>query len=127
VRQRRPRKQQRIIESARLPIGTGNVLSGNASIVDLPSLLKITNGFAVAHDRLLGLSCFAVDDALHFPDSTITYHNDGSALVTATIDDLWEARLILLRYGAACQVLAPPELITLFRETMQNMGQIYEI
>jgi hypothetical protein len=110
-----------------LPIGTGNVLSGNASIVDLPSLLKITNGFAVAHDRLLGLSCFAVDDALHFPDSTITYHNDGSALVTATIDDLWEARLILLRYGAACQVLAPPELITLFRETMQNMGQIYEI
>jgi predicted DNA-binding transcriptional regulator YafY len=67
------------------------------------------------------------DVALHFPDSTITYHDDGSALVTATIDDLWEARLILLRYGAACQVLAPPELITLFRETIQNMSQIYEI
>lgn len=66
------------------------------------------------------------DVALHFADSQVAYRTDGSALVTALIDDLWHARLTLLRYGANCRVLAPPELITLMRETARDLAALYE-
>ncbi len=66
------------------------------------------------------------DVALHFVDSQVDYRDDGSALVTAIIDDLWHARLTLLRYGANCRVLAPSELITLMRETARDLAALYE-
>ncbi len=66
------------------------------------------------------------DVALHFAGSQVTYNADGSALITATIDDLWHARLVLLRYGAQCHVLSPPELVAMIRETIRAMAAVYE-
>lgn len=65
------------------------------------------------------------DMAIYFPNTHITFHQDESATVTATITNLWQARQILLRYGTACQVLEPPELRELFRETAKGLSEIY--
>jgi predicted DNA-binding transcriptional regulator YafY len=65
------------------------------------------------------------DVATYFPGSQIVYHNDGSATVTATVTNLWQARQVLLRYGNACTVLEPPELIDLFRATARGLAEIY--
>jgi predicted DNA-binding transcriptional regulator YafY len=65
------------------------------------------------------------DVAAYFPDTVITYHDDGSATVTAAVTNLWQTRQILLRYGDACQVLDPPELITLFEQTVRGLAQLY--
>jgi predicted DNA-binding transcriptional regulator YafY len=53
------------------------------------------------------------DVAAYFPNTQIAYHDDGSATVTATVTNLWQTRQILLRYGTACEVVEPPELIAL--------------
>lgn len=66
------------------------------------------------------------DVATFFPESKVTYHDDGSATVTATATNLWQARQILLRYGHGCIVEAPPELVAKFRETMRGLVAIYE-
>ncbi|NJM08353.1 WYL domain-containing protein, partial [Candidatus Gracilibacteria bacterium] len=55
----------------------------------------------------------------------ITYHDDGSATVTATVTNLWQARQILLRYGDACCVQEPPELVALLRKTALGLTAIY--
>lgn len=65
------------------------------------------------------------DVATYFPDTQIFYHDDGSAEVTATVTNLWQARQQLLRYGDACQVLEPPELVALFRKTAEGLSQLY--
>jgi predicted DNA-binding transcriptional regulator YafY len=66
------------------------------------------------------------DVAAYFPHTQITYHDDGSATVTAVVTNLWQTRQILLRYGAACQVIGPPELVRLFRETTRGLVALYE-
>ncbi len=65
------------------------------------------------------------DVAAHFPATEITYHDDGSATVSAQVTNLWQTRQTLLRYGTACQVLAPPELVALFRATAAGLAQLY--
>ncbi len=65
------------------------------------------------------------DIALWFPGSIVHFCADGSAEVTAETTDLWQARQILLRYREACQVLEPPELIALLRESVQRMAAVY--
>ena len=60
-----------------------------------------------------------------FPDTIIEYRADGSALVTATIYNLWQARQILLRYAEHCRVLAPPELVSMMAETAQKLHALY--
>jgi predicted DNA-binding transcriptional regulator YafY len=65
------------------------------------------------------------DVAAYFPNTQITYHEDGSADVAATITNLWQARQILLRYGDACTVHGPPELVALFRRTAEGLMRIY--
>ncbi len=65
------------------------------------------------------------DVASYFPDTTITYHDDGSATVTATVTNLWQTRQVLLRYGDACVVHEPPELVALFAKTARGLGAIY--
>lgn len=65
------------------------------------------------------------DIAVLFPKTQIEYHEDGSATITATITNLWQARQMLLRYGAGCEVLEPPELIDMFRETTSGLADIY--
>jgi predicted DNA-binding transcriptional regulator YafY len=66
------------------------------------------------------------DVAAYFPSTQIAYHDDGSATVTATVTNLWQTRQILLRYGDACQVLDPPELVVLFRATAQGLSALYD-
>lgn len=75
--------------------------------------------------RLLPAVARRRDVAAYFPSTTIDYQNDGSALVTATVTNLWQTRQILLRYGDACQVLAPDELIVLFRKTADGLVEMY--
>lgn len=65
------------------------------------------------------------DVAAYFPNTVITYLDDGSAEVTATVTNLWQARQILLRYGDACLVHEPPELVGLFRKTSEGLGRLY--
>ncbi len=65
------------------------------------------------------------DVATYFPDTRIDYHDDGSATVTATVTNLWQARQILLRYGDACTVEEPEELIALFRKTAAGLARLY--
>lgn len=65
------------------------------------------------------------DVAAYFPNTQITYHNDGSAIVTAQVTNLWQTRQVLLRYGDACRVLGPPELVDLFRKTAAGLADLY--
>jgi predicted DNA-binding transcriptional regulator YafY len=66
------------------------------------------------------------DLATYFPDTRIVYQADGSAEVTASVTNLWQARQLLLRYGDACTVHEPPELVALFRRTAQGLSAIYD-
>ena len=75
--------------------------------------------------RLLPVVARRHDIAIYFPNTQIEYHDDGSASVSATITNLWQARQVLLRYGTACEVLEPVELIDLFRKTAQGLTAIY--
>lgn len=75
--------------------------------------------------RLLPAVARRRDVAAYFPNTQIDYHDDGSATVTATVTNLWQTRQILLRYGTACEVLEPPELVTLFRQTAEGLVEIY--
>lgn len=65
------------------------------------------------------------DIARWFPDSAVTYHDDGSALIHASTADLWQARQILLRYREHCRVLEPPELIEMICDTLARMRLVY--
>ncbi len=65
------------------------------------------------------------DVATYFPNSVIAYHADGSAEVSATVTNLWQARQILLRYGDACLVHEPEELVALLRKTAQGLAELY--
>jgi hypothetical protein len=65
------------------------------------------------------------DVEVYFPDTEIIYHDDGSATATATVTNLWQARQILLRYGDACLVHEPPELVALFRKAAAGLGRLY--
>lgn len=65
------------------------------------------------------------DVAAYFPNTVIAYHDDSSATVTASVTNLWQARQILLRYGDACLVHEPAELVALFRQTSEGLARLY--
>lgn len=65
------------------------------------------------------------DLATFFNETTITYNADGSATVAAIVSNLWTTRQILLRYGNACIVTSPPELVQMFRNTVTQMAINY--
>lgn len=67
------------------------------------------------------------DIAHHFPDSQIDYQDDGSAVVTAKATNLWQARQTLFRYGSACVVEEPVELVELFKKAIREMTSSYEL
>jgi hypothetical protein len=75
--------------------------------------------------RLLPVVARRRDIAVYFPNTHIEYHDDGSATISATVTNLWQVRQVLLRYGTACEVLEPPELIELFQKTAQGLTAIY--
>ncbi|HEU5012634.1 MAG TPA: WYL domain-containing protein [Roseiflexaceae bacterium] len=76
--------------------------------------------------RLLPVVARRRDVAAYFPNTIIDYQPDGGAFVTATITNLWQARQILLRYGTACEVVEPAELVELFRATARGLAALYE-
>lgn len=67
------------------------------------------------------------DVAPHFPNTEIVYNEDGSATVTAITTNLWQARQTLLRYGSACTVQEPAELVELFRTAIVEMATNYGV
>jgi predicted DNA-binding transcriptional regulator YafY len=67
------------------------------------------------------------DLATFFNDSVIEYHDDGSATITATVNNLWTTRQVLLRYGGTCEVVSPPELVAMFRDTITQMANKYQM
>lgn len=67
------------------------------------------------------------DLATFFNDSHIEYHDDGSAIITAVVDNLWTTRQVLMRYGGTCEVLSPPELVAMFRDTITQMAHKYNM
>lgn len=75
--------------------------------------------------RLLPAAARRRDVATYFPESRVSYHDDGSATVTAAITNIWQARQILLRYGSGCIVEEPPELVAKFREAARDLSAIY--
>ena len=66
------------------------------------------------------------DVALWLPDSTLFSEPDGSLVVTAQVQSLWQTRQVLLRYREHCTVLEPPELIAMLRETVARMARVYD-
>ena len=75
--------------------------------------------------RLLPVVARRRDIAVYFPNTQIEYHDDGSATVSATVTNLWQVRQVLLRYGTACEVLEPNELVELFRKTANGLVTLY--
>ncbi|NWG19492.1 MAG: WYL domain-containing protein [Chloroflexi bacterium] len=82
-----------------------------------PYLLRYWLAPAVARRR---------DVAHWFPQTVISYADDGSAEVMATATDLWRAQQILMRYREHCRVLEPPQLATMMRESARRMVALYE-
>ena len=80
------------------------------------AVIRYTLAPPVAHGR---------DNALWFGDSRVTFHDDGSAEILATTDNLWQARQYLLRYREHCIVHEPPELVAMMRESIERMAGLY--
>jgi predicted DNA-binding transcriptional regulator YafY len=67
------------------------------------------------------------DVAHWFPHTVVEYQEDGSAHISAQVTNLWQARQILMRYIEHCQVLEPPELVDMMRETVAHLAALYSI
>jgi predicted DNA-binding transcriptional regulator YafY len=103
----------------RIVVGTAEVLPA----VLLPERLQ-PRRYALRY-RLHPNVARRQDVAAYFPDTRIAYDEEGGATVTATVTNLWQTRQILLRYGDACTVLEPPELVALFHKTAQGLYDRY--
>lgn len=62
-----------------------------------------------------------------FPGAQVDMQPDGSAVVTAYTTDLWEARLMLLSYGAGCKVLEPYQLVKDVQAEVLKMARHYGV
>ncbi|MFC4116036.1 helix-turn-helix transcriptional regulator [Nonomuraea zeae] len=51
---------------------------------------------------------------------------EGRVTITVPVESLSHARWLLLRMGAGVEVLGPPELRELMRETVAELGKLYE-
>src|SRR5262249_40427324 len=61
----------------------------------------------------------------HFPGQEVERHPEGSAIITAQITDLFEARQIVLKYGENCIVYEPPELVEQMRVVREHFVRNY--
>lgn len=104
------------------------VVPGSAKIVPNPlPAQRITPPTFTLRYQLLPVVARRRDVASYFPNTQITYHEDGSATVNGTVTNLWQARQVLLRYGSTCIVLDPPELVDMFRTTAYDLAQLYGV
>jgi predicted DNA-binding transcriptional regulator YafY len=98
------------------------------SVVILPNKLgpeRLAPPSYTLRYRLLPVVARRRDVAAFFPDTAIDYHDDGGATITARVTNLWQTRQVLLRYGTACVVLDPPELVALFKQTAEGLAGLY--
>ncbi|PDW01755.1 helix-turn-helix transcriptional regulator [Candidatus Viridilinea mediisalina] len=104
------------------------IVAGSAKILAtvLPPLRPSPTSYQVRY-TLVPQVARRRDVASYFPQTQITYMDDGSAEITAVVTNLWQARQVLLRYGDACQVHEPPELVALFRRTATGLARIYGV
>jgi predicted DNA-binding transcriptional regulator YafY len=102
------------------------IVAGSARVLPavLPPERRAPPAYTLRY-RLLPVVARRHDVAAYFPETEIAYHDDGSATITARVTNLWQARQVLLRYGDACRVLEPPELVQLFQRTARGLGEIY--
>ncbi|WP_129671430.1 YafY family protein [Candidatus Chloroploca sp. Khr17] len=103
------------------------IVTGTVEV--LPTMLPQVRMLPPSYDlryQLLPQVARRRDVAVAFPEAQIDYRDDGSAEVTARVTNLWQTRQILLRYGDACIVYEPPELVELFRQTARGLARIYE-
>lgn len=116
--------------TVRLPMATSyrldRIVSGTLQILHttLPPQRLGVRTYTVRY-RLHPKVARRKDIAYHFPDSHVIYHEDESATVTAKATNLWQARQILFRYGSACVVEEPPELVELFKRAVREMTIAY--
>jgi hypothetical protein len=104
----------------------GRIISGSATVLPtvLPPIRPAPPSYPLRY-TLVSQVARRKDVAAHFPNTEIAYHDDGSATVTATVTNLWQARQILLRYGDACLVEEPQELVELFRSAAEGLSRLY--
>ncbi|MBI2861453.1 MAG: WYL domain-containing protein, partial [Chloroflexi bacterium] len=62
-----------------------------------------------------------------FPDQHVTWFPDGSAIITAKIDNIFWAAQKLLRYGDKVEVLEPPELKQELGRVARAMAKRYGV
>ncbi len=62
-----------------------------------------------------------------FPEMEVRVRDDGWAEVTAQITSPFMAARTLLRYGANCRVLGPPEVVRLIEEAVRGMAEMYGV
>ena len=60
-----------------------------------------------------------------FPEQKVEPHSDGSATITAKVDDLFEVRQIMLKYGENCTVESPPELLERMQPVAVHFSRTY--
>lgn len=102
------------------------IVPGSAEVLPtvLPPIRPVPPSFPLRY-TLVPQVARRRDVAAYFPNTQITYLDDGSAEVTASVTNLWQARQILLRYGNACLVHEPTELVALFRKTARGLAELY--
>jgi predicted DNA-binding transcriptional regulator YafY len=102
-----------------------HVVAGSARV--LPDLVESVRPGGPSYTLTYWLSPVIARHSVseHFKGQQVIAHLDGSATVSATITDLFEARRLLLSYGQNCQVLSPPELVEQFREAAEQLHQFY--
>jgi len=102
------------------------IVPGNAEVLPtvLPPLRPTPPNYQLRY-TLVPQVARRHDIAAYFPNTVITYLDDGSAEVRATVTNLWQTRQILLRYGDACRVHEPAELVALFRNTARGLAELY--
>jgi len=60
-----------------------------------------------------------------FPKQKTEKHPDGSATITAKVDNLFDVRQIMLKYGENCTVESPPELVKMMQPVATHFARTY--
>ncbi len=108
-----------------LPFRLDHVVTGSAQV--LPDVAERVRPGGPAYELTYWLSPVIARRGVsqHFEGQQVTAHPDGSATVSATITDLFQARRILLSYGENCICTSPAELVEQFRRTAEFFYQTY--
>ncbi len=65
------------------------------------------------------------DVTRHFEEMEVEYRDDGSALVTAQVEDVFQAVRTLLHYGSSCRVLGDETMQREMRQVVAEMAGVY--